>query len=288
MDSHRARQLYSEHADAMAYVDVEKLDGTRGIGSAFHIGDGVFVTSRHVVEGNQIVEVKITEPVGVTTKEYFRDVLMSDASDEHIEEYDRKFGQKSEFPRLFRHYLRPLAVVEGPCFADRPELDVAVFRVRELHPAAGIIKLGAHWDDWVPRGLWNLADAIVLGYPPVPMADVPVLVAARAEIHTFVVPRHVRSVHFVLSAIPRGGFSGGVAIHEDGDALGVITSAFVTSDVPEQLGFFAVLSVEAIVHCLAQNGMYPDVQKKYHESMLGIDVGKWVEVIAGVQTKQDQ
>lgn len=39
----------------MAYVAVEK-DGEPGIGSAFHVGDGIFVTARHVVEGAIIRE----------------------------------------------------------------------------------------------------------------------------------------------------------------------------------------------------------------------------------------
>jgi hypothetical protein len=76
-------------------------------------------------------------------------------------------------------------------------LDVAAFRVRDIHRAAGVVKLGIQWDDWVVRGRWQLSDAIVLGYPPVPMVNEPRLIAARAEIHTFIVPRHVKSVHFI-------------------------------------------------------------------------------------------
>ena len=58
----------------MAYVDIRKLDGSRGIGSAFHVGDNVFVTARPVVENNEIIEIKITEPAGIP-EEYYRDVL---------------------------------------------------------------------------------------------------------------------------------------------------------------------------------------------------------------------
>jgi hypothetical protein len=103
------------------------------------------------------------------------------------------------------------------------------------------------------------------------MVNYPVLIAARAEIHTFVVPRHAPAVHFIPSAMPRGGFSGGVAIHENGDALGVITSSFIGDDLPEQMGFFAVLSIEAIVKCLEENGLYPKHQRAYHKSILRPD-----------------
>jgi hypothetical protein len=36
-------------------------NGDQGIGSAFHVGEGVFVTARHVVEGMTIRELGITE-----------------------------------------------------------------------------------------------------------------------------------------------------------------------------------------------------------------------------------
>ena len=61
-----------------------------------------------------------------------------------------------------------------------------------------------------------------------------------------------------------------MAIHENGDALGVITSSFLPNEVPEQLGFFAVLSIEAIVKCLELNGLYPDIQRQHHDEVLGL------------------
>jgi hypothetical protein len=216
MDSREASRLYAQHASAMAYIDVEKPDGQRTIGTAFHIGEGVFLTARHVVAGNKIVEIKITEHVNVPTREWFGEVLKIDVTETFLQEYEEKlrpiFGQQP----LFKRFLRPLEIVDGPHFPDDPNLDVAAFRVRSIHAAAGVTLLGVHWDDWIDRGFWHLSDAIVLGYPPIPMANEPLLVAARAEIHTFFLPRHVRYVHFLLSAMPRGGFSGGVAIHETG------------------------------------------------------------------------
>lgn len=270
MDSEHARRLYYQHASALAYIDVLKQDGNRAIGSAFHIGDGIFVTARHVLERNEIVEIKVTEPVGVSSGEFFRRTLKVDVSDEYIKQYDEIICNRMGAAPLFKHYLEPLKLTNGPFFPDNDEIDVAVFKVKKMHSAAAIVKLGIHWDDWVYRGLWHLSDAIVLGYPPIPMVNEPTLVAARAEIHTFVVPRHAPAVHFILSAVPRGGFSGGVAIHEGGDALGVITSSFVQNSEPEQLGFFSVLSIEAIVKCLEKHGLYPEIQKEHHDSVLGI------------------
>lgn len=61
MDSTRARQLFERFAGAMAYVAIEGPDGSHGIGSVFHIGEGTFVTARRVVEGLKIREIRTTE-----------------------------------------------------------------------------------------------------------------------------------------------------------------------------------------------------------------------------------
>jgi len=270
MDSQKARMIYAEHASAIAYIEVITNSGDRSIGSAFHVGEGIFVTARHVVDNFKIIEIKITEPVAVGSQEYFRDILNVEVTDEYICEHDRNFEEIMGHPPFFKHYIKALEIVDGPHFAEEPGLDVAVFRVRDIHASVGIVKLGTHWDDWVYRGLWHLSDAIILGYPPVPMVNEPVLVAARAEINTFIVPRHAPALHFILSATPRGGYSGGVAVHESGNALGVITSALNMNHEPEQLGFLTVLSVEAIYKCLKHNGLYPNVQKSHHGNTLGL------------------
>ncbi|MGX1118000.1 hypothetical protein RKD37_003363 [Streptomyces ambofaciens] len=49
----------------MAYVEVESPNGDLGIGSAFHVGDGVFLTARHVVEDKRITEICMTESVSI-------------------------------------------------------------------------------------------------------------------------------------------------------------------------------------------------------------------------------
>lgn len=288
MDTRRAQQLFYEHASAMAYVAVEKPDGTHSIASAFHVGEGVFVTSRHVVEGNIIREVKITESLGLSTREYLASQGKNDPAEEEIREYDKQIAGPDGEARLWRHYLPPLELASGPHFAPEPHLDVAAFRVKEIHPAAAFVKLGVHFDDWVYRAEWRLSDAIVLGYPPVPMVNQPTLIAAKAEIHTHVIPRHSNAVHFLLSATPRGGFSGGVAIYEDGAALGVVTSSLNMNYEPEQLGFFAVLSIEAIMSCLIANRLYPAVQREFYKSILGIDPVPLIEPLYPLDKDADK
>ena len=267
MDSKTARTLFYKHASAMCYIEIETAEGDRSIGSAFHIGEGVFVTARHVVE-NKIIEIKITEPIPVSSREYFKSILGVDVSEEYIKEYDETLHKALGTPPSFKHWEKPLEIEKGPIFHNNEKVDLAVFKVKELHPNVSAVKLGIHWDDWVDRGFWHLSDAIVLGYPPIPMSSSPELIGAKAEIHTYLVPRHSPHVHFILSATPRGGFSGGVAIHENGDALGVITNSLVENGSPPETGFFGVLSIEPICVCLEATGLFPEIQKKHHDQIL--------------------
>jgi hypothetical protein len=122
------------------------------------------------------------------------------------------------------------------------------------------------------QGDFVLTEAIVLGYPPIPMTVTPHLVAARAEVNAQVDIRGQQHVHFILSAMPRGGFSGGLAIAEYGFALGVITSSLLTNHKDSELGFFAVLTVEPIYNCLAAHKLLPQCQAEGWDDFWNDDV----------------
>jgi hypothetical protein len=93
------------------------------------------------------------------------------------------------------------------------------------------------------------------------MTTEPHLVAARAEVNAVVDLPGV-PVHFILSSMPRGGFSGGLALSEYGFGLGVITRSVLFDGAPAELGFMAVLGVEPIFTCLADGKMVPQVQRE--------------------------
>lgn len=42
------RQVYDTYAGGVGYISIIDAKGNEGIGSCFHIGDGVFITARHV------------------------------------------------------------------------------------------------------------------------------------------------------------------------------------------------------------------------------------------------
>lgn len=246
-----------KYASALAYIEVEKKDGTKAIGSCFHVGSGVFVTARHVIEGNTISKVKITEPVAIPTKEFFGGISV-----ERVQDYDKNVGKILGTTPKFKHFQSALTVADGPFYHPEPMADVAVFRVSSVHPETGVVPLGSHLDDWIDRFDWQLSEALVLGYPPIPLTLEPHLVGTRAEVNATVDLYSSRHVHFILSATPRGGFSGGLALSEYDFALGVVTQSLVRDHLQEESGFFAVLSIEPIYECLSHHKLLPPVQKE--------------------------
>jgi len=102
-----------------------------------------------------------------------------------------------------------------------------------------------------------LRSVVVLGYPPIPFSGAPTLIASRAEVNAIVDKYTGGHPHFILSAMARGGFSGGPALTDYGCSLGVITEALGSDNQPVELGYLAVLSVEPIYNCLAHHEIVP-------------------------------
>jgi S1-C subfamily serine protease len=224
-----ARELYRLYGAAMVAIVATDKVGDERIGSAFHIGVGIFVTARHVVEGQASCRLELD-----------RYRLMRLANDASIALNNADLSG-------FR--------VEALAHPD-PLIDVAVFSVPQL-AVLPAIPLGAHLDDWIVDHEFVLAEVLVLGFPPIPLSARPVLVAARGQINAVVDLINTRHVHFVVSATPRGGFSGGVVLSVSNFALGVITKSLIKDYAPEELGYLTVLTVEPILECLAAHRLLP-------------------------------
>lgn len=174
----------------------------------------------------------------------------------------------AEIPHIFLngdtpvHHVsnKTLALKRGPLYLPHSEVDVAIFEVEEINPRTPVIPLGSHLNDFIGQSDFVLSEAVVLGYPPIPMSTAPVLVGARAEINAQVDLYDSHDVHFVLSATARGGFSGGVAFSEWGFALGLVTRSLLTNDGTAESGYMSVLSIEPIYECLAHHKLLPECQ----------------------------
>lgn len=224
-----AKQLYASYGASLVAVISVNAEGDQGIGAAFHVGDGVFVTARHVVEGMASCHVEL---------DGYRLTRLAEAATQAI-----SYGE-----------LAPIAI--EPHAHPNPNKDVAVFAIPHL-ACLPAIPLGGHLDDWITDHDFVLNEVLVLGFPPIPLARKVVLVATRAQINAVVDLINVDHVHFIASAMARGGFSGGVVLSEWGVALGVVTSSLLKNDAPEELGYLTVLTVEPILECLAIHGLLP-------------------------------
>lgn len=230
-------QLYEKYAGALAYVAVRTSRGTDAIGTAFHVGEGVLLTARHVVEHNDIVEIATTERHRIPDPEGLVTV----------------YGQEGRFRDAV---IGTATLVSGPYFHPDPQVDVAALVVSGVEPK--VVPLGSHLDDWLNDEAFVLSDVVVMGYPPIPFSKRPVLVASKAEVNAVIDRYDAPHAHFIVSAVARGGFSGGPCIVSWDFALGLVTSSLGA----ERMGYMAVVSVEPLLVCLDHHGIMPDVQKE--------------------------
>lgn len=240
------QEIYLRAAAAVVLVCVVK-DGDEHCGTAFHVGDGVFVTARHVVEGVEIKEVASTKSI-------------------HLGE---ESGGKYYPPRRFE-------IVDGPFFgADN--LDVAVFRVDLGDTPLPRISVSSHTDFTFKEEDVVLSEVLIVGYPPIHNTNVPSQVAVSGQVNAIVRLRHSHALHFIASAMARGGFSGGVAINTAGLAIGLVTESQTQFGMPTELGFMSLLSIEHAVDLAIEKFEfcpYNDGPGRYSETLFGANFVK--------------
>jgi hypothetical protein len=236
------KDAFMKYRGCVAFIATESLDGVAGIGTCFHVGEGVFVTARHVVEGRTITEIGFDDN-GATLS------LLEDP---------KHWGEK-------RH--GSLTITRGPLYHADSAVDLACF-VAEPHPKRSIA-LGGHLNSWMAQYELVMHRTLVLGYPPVQLTDKPLLIASLGEVNALAELRAAPHPHFIVSSTARGGFSGGPALvaydeanlDEGTAALGVVTQALCKNGEPEQLGYMCVLTVEPVYEMLKEHGILPREQE---------------------------
>lgn len=226
----------------VAYIASTDKVGDVGIGTCFHVGDGVFVTAAHVVRSRTITDIGFDD--GFTSLQLL--------------EKPAHWGKKSH---------GSVNLVSGPHFHPDETIDVACFKAEPFPNKA--IPLGGHMDDWMGQFELVLHQVLVLGYPPIPFSDRPALVAARGEVNALIDKYSGAHPHFIVSCMARGGFSGGpalVAYNESDErggtaALGLVTESLISGSQAAELGYMTVLTVEPIFYCLDWAGLLPESQR---------------------------
>jgi hypothetical protein len=192
----------------MAMVVTADTSDTEACASAFHIGDGFYVTARHVLEAREI-KAFLPEAQGEAAR---------------IEE----------------------------TFLSDDGSDVAVLRTTCLD--APWMPPGTHYDDLINDEAFYLAPVLLMGYPPVPLSREPRLVAVSGEINAVIDRYDTRHPHFVVSPLPRGGFSGGPALVVWDFVLGIIAHELGMAQ-QDQPGFTAILSIEPLWQLLESHNL---------------------------------
>jgi hypothetical protein len=216
------RQLFERYSGAMALVESEDDEGTVAVGSAFHVGAGIFVTAAHVVSNRNVTRL-VAENLG--------------------------------------------EIVAEEILIYKETSDVAGIRSPSVPLAA--VPLGTNWDDVMNDEAFYLVPVLLMGYPPVPMSREPRPVAVSGEVEAVIDRYDAKHPHFVVSPLPRGGFSGGPVIVGWDFCLGVVSQELRTGTL-EEPGFTAVLSIEPVWNLLDQYGIrlpgYPDESGTYTSS----------------------
>lgn len=238
---------------ASAYVAVRHENGDQSIGTAFHIGNGIYLTARHVVE-NEILEVCPVTHGTLYEDELLVRVPTLSSTGCMID------GVPSLVPSWSLDHNAELKI-EGPFFHENPDVDVAAFKLIGIDQNTPYMLIGGHYDDWIVDASWLLSNGVAFGYPPIPFTTEPILVTATVEINAVADTTLDRYVRFVVSGPPRGGFSGGPVWHEWGFVLGMIVQSLENMTARNEGGFFTVLSIEALRECLEFHGLMPDFQK---------------------------
>lgn len=215
------RETFSTYGGCVFRIAVTDNEGDQHSGTGFHIGDGYIVTARHVVE-----EMRTVTVAGATVS----DILYP--ADESVD----------------------LALLATNLRMEPRRVEYATGGHRDF---ASAIPIGSHLDDWLVDEQFILAKVLVMGYPPIPQSREPVIVGLEAEVAA-VIDKYVgtKHPHFVLSSIPRGGFSGGPVMMED-FLLGVVTESLLEGDQPLELGFTAALTVEPLLNLLVEHRIFP-------------------------------
>jgi S1-C subfamily serine protease len=219
-----------KYSPCIVRVESTDADGSLGIGTAFHIGDGYLVTARHVVEGRTLTGLTPARDATVSLD----GVEIIYPSEESVDLALIKSNFSLDGYMKYTHFAG---------IADTEKVD---------H-----IRIGGHLDDWIDDGL-ILFDVVVFGYPRIPTSSDSVLVAVSGEVNAVIDPYiGSRRPLFIVSPIARGGFSGGPVLTRNGWLLGVMTSALVTDHATPELGFGAAVSVEALWEILVENRIFP-------------------------------
>ncbi|MCY9181355.1 serine protease [Bacillus licheniformis] len=215
-------KMFNKYKVCVVRITVKMPNGDISNGTGFHIGEGYIVTARHVIEGNFIIEIAGSYQSYINVK---KEIYPTDKRiDIAILETDFSL----------EYYMEKVSIVNSD--------------VEKIN----YIEIGSHLDDWIGEE-FLLTNVLLMGYPPIPLSREPNIVAVKAEVNSVVDKYIGPHPHFIISSVPRGGFSGGPVISEYGFLLGVLTESLGENDKPTEVGFASAISIEPLIELIYKN-----------------------------------
>lgn len=248
-------ELVYRYRPSMVKICVLTEKGDHEIGAGFHIGDGYIATARHVVDKKKSIKVLAERVARGTSREK-----------------DAPEGQPIEVQQVFM--LADEKVDVAVLKTDFTLCDLRYFPV--VDEQGGVYEMPDHVPiakacDAIIRGSHPaLQTVMVLGYPPIPRCPEPVMVSVKADINAVIDRWDTPFVHWIVSSIPRGGFSGGPVIDQLGRAIGVFTDSLNSSENVES-GFSAAISIDPLLQILFDHNIYPGETGKWMREIRGTD-----------------
>jgi hypothetical protein len=223
-------ELYNDIKHQLVVLEATDEKGDFSCGAAFHIGDGLFVTAQHNVQGKHSLRTQTDEPIEII-QAYLPETKEPDVA------------------VLRTNFIPPVLTVKSETVGNPSS-------VREKQ-SNRFIGLGSYLAPSDLAQLYLLDDVFVFGFPPIPMTTRAELVAVRAQVNAFVKIRHRKDEVFILSSTARGGFSGGPVIDRDKNLIGVCIEGLLHSETPVEIGFAAALCLDPLLELLESNKLYP-------------------------------
>jgi hypothetical protein len=217
-------ELFTRYEGCVVRVQVALQTGDLANGTAFHIGGGAYVTARHVIE---------------------------DGTDLTLFTGDTRYGDKGH------------AVIDVLKHPD-PDIDLAVITSDLGREAFGdhgadlppkgqrlsFIPLPEIWGEWIDDS-FVLTRGMICGYPRVPFSRHPNKIAVSAEVNADIDRYDKSHVHFIVSSVARGGFSGAPFVSEFDFLLGVVTEELIPDT--QESPFTTVIATEPLIDIIEKN-----------------------------------
>jgi len=231
-------------------------DCGQGIGTGFHIGNGYVITAAHVLQEASRATLSFHDSIERAVPEDPPEKYQS------FDHYLKACRQPEEIDLsqvVYHDRGVDIALLRSAIFAAS---DIEKTRTRR-HPVRAHlydrIHLGGPLESDISDDLLML-QGVVLGYPSIPFSAEPVLVAHEFRISGVINRYDTGKPAFILSGMPRGGFSGAPVIAQGGWFLGVITEALYGQTLADPLAapYFQTITPDPVLEVLQQAGIMPE------------------------------